>query len=77
MIEAQVSGHRPEPTARPGIVAEFIEMFVGFQKHFLADVFGVSLIGEQTHGGAKYHILVVVQEHLELTRIGHGQATMA
>jgi hypothetical protein len=30
------------------------------------------MAGEQTHGRAKYHVLVVPHEHLELLRIGHG-----
>ena len=49
-----------------GLSRRLAEVFVGSQKGFLGDIFGFGWIGEQTHGSAIYHVLVLVHERLEL-----------
>jgi hypothetical protein len=49
-------------------------MFIRLQENLLGDVFGFGGFGKQAHGSAEHHVLVVMQERLELLRIGHGVA---
>jgi hypothetical protein len=72
MVKAKIPRDGFKPAARRRAVAQLIEPFVGPQENLLRDILGVLMAGEQTHGGAKYHVLVVPHEDLELLRIGHG-----
>jgi hypothetical protein len=56
------------------MVAQFSEMRVRFQEDLLRHILGVRGVGEQTHGGAKYHVLVSSHERFELLRVCHDPA---
>ena len=73
MIQAEIGGDGFKPAARRRTAAQVAEAFVGAQEHFLGDVFGFGLIGEQAHSRAKHHVLVVPHKRLEMLRIGHGR----
>ena len=73
MIQAEIRGHGFQPSADARTVAQFREAFVGAQENFLRDVFSFGLVGSQAHGGAKYHVLIIVQERFEVLRVGHGR----
>ena len=74
MIQTEIGGDGLEPAAHGRAALQLAEPFIRAQKHFLGHVFGFRLIGEQTHGRAKYHVLVIPHERLELLRICHGRA---
>ena len=71
MVQTQIPGDGLEPAARGRIVLELVEALECFQENFLRHVLRFGLVGEQTHGRAKYHVLVVPHEHLELLGICH------
>src|SRR5438105_3961847 len=77
MVEAHIPRHRFEPTARRRAIAQFGKPLIGLEEHFLGNIFGLALVGEQTHGGAKYHVLVVAHERLELFCVCHRWAATA
>src|ERR1043165_4989931 len=74
MIQAHIRCDRSQPPARCRAVAQVRETLVGFQENFLSDVFRFGPVGGQAQGSAKYHVLVVPHEYLELLRICHRLA---
>ena len=74
MIQTEIGGDGLEPAAHGRAALQLAETLICAQEHFLGHVFGFRLIGEQTHGRAKYHVLVIPHERLELLRICHGRA---
>jgi hypothetical protein len=71
MIQTEIARHRFQPAGHRRTAVQFAKPFIRAQKNFLGDVFGFGLVGGQTHGGTEYHVLVAMQERLELLRIGH------
>src|SRR5271168_724685 len=71
VIEAEIHGNRAKPSACARILAQLRKTLEGLKEHFLDDVLGLGLTGEETHGRAKDHILVVAHEQFELLRVAH------
>ena len=71
VVQTEVARHRLQPSRHCRTTLQFAKPFIRAQKNFLGDVFSFGLVGGQTHGGTEYHVLVVMQECLELLRIGH------
>src|SRR5262249_3694875 len=74
MIEAEIGCDRLEPAAGRRAVAQLIEAFEGLEKNLLGNILRLGLIGQQAHGSAEHHVLVVSHECFELLRLCHGQA---
>jgi hypothetical protein len=76
VIQTQIGGHGLEPAAGGRAVLQFREPLERAEEDFLGDVFRLGLIGGQAHGGAEYHVLVILQERLEVSRVRHGQGLL-
>src|SRR3954447_15201386 len=58
VVEAKVGRDPFEPAAGGWTFPQLVEVFEGPQEDFLRNVFSFCLIRQQTHSGAKYHVLV-------------------
>ena len=74
MIQTHISCNGFQPAARGGTLPQLAEALIRFQENLLRDVFRFRLVGDQTHSRAKYHVLVVLHEHLELLCVCHRLA---
>src|SRR5256885_14865544 len=71
VVQAHVSSHSFEPAGNRWAVAQIGKALVGFQKYLLRNILGLRLIGDQTHGRAEDHVLVLPHKRLELFCICH------
>src|SRR5258706_820640 len=77
LVKALMHGYRFHPTAGGFALFQLAESFIGLQKDFLGNVLCFAFVGNEAHGGTKYHVLVVLHEQLELFGIRHLLAVLA
>jgi hypothetical protein len=71
MIQAEIGRDGLEPSSGGRAFTQFGKSLVGSEENLLGHILRVGWVGEQTHSGAKHHVLVVLHERLELLRICH------
>src|SRR5436190_17040279 len=74
MVQAHIGGNCLEPATGSWALSQVGEAVVGLEEYLLRDVFGLGVVGDQSHSRAEYHVLVVLHERLKLFWICHRPA---
>ena len=73
MIEAEIGGHRLQPSPGGRALADGVEPLERLEEHRLRDVLGLGFTAQEADGGGEHHVLVTTDECLEPVGVGHAK----